>query len=49
MSKNFEKFKKYYDDGFWNEERVRNVAGKGAITQEECEEIINGKKVQTLS
>lgn len=40
MSKNFEKFKKHYDNGFWDEERVRNVAEKGAITQEECAEIL---------
>ena len=39
----FEKVKRYYDSGLWSEERVRNVAEKGAITQEECEEIINGK------
>lgn len=45
MSKDFEKFKRYYDSGFWNEERVKNVAEKGAITEEEFE-IIVGKKFE---
>lgn len=39
----FEKVKRYYDSGLWNEERVQNVTEKGAITQEECKKILNGK------
>lgn len=40
MSKNFEKIKKYYDTGLWNEVRVRNMVLKGIITEDEYEEII---------
>ena len=36
----FEKIKKYYDSGLWNEERVRNVVIKGVITEEEYELIV---------
>lgn len=39
-SKNFEKIKKYYDEGFWNEARVRNAVVKGMITEAEFAEII---------
>lgn len=38
MSKNFEKVKNYYDNGMWNEARVRNAVGKW-ITEEEYKEI----------
>lgn len=38
-SKYFEKVKKYYDEGFWNDIRVRNAVLKGWITEEEFEEI----------
>lgn len=38
-SKMFEKIKKYYDDGLWNKEMVRNAVIKGKITAEEYEEI----------
>lgn len=38
-SKNFEKIKKWYDDGVWNETRVRNAVVKGMITEEEFTEI----------
>ena len=41
----FEKVKRYYDSGLWDEERVRNVAAKGIITLEEYE-IIVGKKYE---
>ena len=41
----FEKVKKYYDSGLWNEERVRNIVAKGIITFEEFE-IIVGKKYE---
>lgn len=43
MSKNFEKFKRHYYNGFWDEERVRNIVTVGAITEEEFELIV-GKK-----
>lgn len=39
-SPKFEKVKKYYDEGFWNEARVRNAVTKGWITEQECEEIL---------
>lgn len=35
----FEKIKKYYDDGLWNKEMVRNAVIKGKITPEEYAEI----------
>jgi hypothetical protein len=37
-SKNFEKVKKYYDDGIWSKARVYNAVGKW-ITAAEYEEI----------
>ena len=37
-SKNFNKVKKYYDDGLWSKAKVRAVVGKW-ITAEEYEEI----------
>lgn len=42
MSKNYEKVKKHYDDGFWDEERVRVMVAKSVITAEEFQ-IITGK------
>ena len=42
-SKNYDKVKKYYDDGFWNEARVRSAVVKGWITEEEFEEIVGFK------
>lgn len=39
MSKDFEKIKKYYDNGLWNKARVKNMALKGIITEEEYREI----------
>lgn len=38
-SKDFEKIKKYYDDGFWTKKMVKNAVIKGKITAEEYEEI----------
>lgn len=38
MSKNFEKVKKYYENGMWNIARVKNAVGKW-ITAEEYEKI----------
>lgn len=37
-SKNFNKVKKYHDDGLWSKAKVRAVVGKW-ITAEEYEEI----------
>lgn len=37
-SKNYEKVKKYYDDGMWNKTKVHNAVGKW-ITKEEYKEI----------
>ena len=39
-SKNFEKVKKYYDDGLWTFYRACNAVGKW-ITEKEYEEITN--------
>ena len=38
-SKQFEKVKRYYDDGMWTIARVRNAVVKGWITEEEFVEI----------
>lgn len=38
-SKDFEKIKRYYDNGFWTKKMVKNVVVKGKITAEEYEEI----------
>jgi len=38
-SKNFEKYKRYYDSGLWNKTMLYNIVGKGKITPEEYEEI----------
>lgn len=35
MSKNFKKIKEYYDNGLWNEVRVRNMVVKGVLTENE--------------
>ena len=43
-SKNFEKFKKYYDKGLWTKEQLYLVVGKKTgITPEEYEEITGEK------
>lgn len=44
MSKDFEKFKRYYNEGYWNEEKLRNITVKGAITWDEYYKIIQNKK-----
>lgn len=41
MSKMFEKIKKYFEEGLWSEEWVRNAEGKW-LTEEEVKEILNG-------
>lgn len=38
-SKNFDKVKKYYDEGRWNKYRVSEAVKKGWITPAEYEEI----------
>lgn len=38
-SKKFNKVKTYYDEGFWNEAKVRNAVVKGWLTKEEFTEI----------
>ena len=38
-SKQYEKVKKYYDDGMWTIARVRNAVVKGWITEDEFVEI----------
>ena len=35
----FEKIKKYYDSGIWNEQRVREAVAKNVITAEEFKAI----------
>lgn len=35
----FEKIRKYYESGVWDEQRVRNAVVKGAITPEQFTEI----------
>ena len=43
MSKNFEKIKKYYDEGLWTKNMVYNVVGKKTgITAEEYQ-LITGE------
>jgi uncharacterized XkdX family phage protein len=38
-SKNFEKVKKYYDNGLWSKAKVKNAVVKEWITAAEYEEI----------
>lgn len=38
-SKQFDKVKRYYDDGMWTIARVRNAVVKGWITEDEFVEI----------
>lgn len=35
----FSKIKKYYEDGLWNKEMVRNAVRKGKITAEQYKDI----------
>ena len=35
----FEKIKKYYEQGLWNENRVREAHARGFITPEQFKEI----------
>lgn len=36
----YEKIKRWYALGLWTEDMVKNAVTKGAITQEQCNEII---------
>ena len=36
----FEKIKKWYKQGLWNENMVRNALNKGVITEEQLNEIL---------
>lgn len=38
-SQNFEKYKRYYDNGLWVKEMVLNITKRGKLTPEEYEEI----------
>lgn len=38
-SKNFDKYKGWYESGLWNRGMLYNIVGKGKITAEEYEEI----------
>lgn len=44
----FEKVKKYYDNGLWDINRVRNAVIKGWITEEQFKEI-TGESEQEYS
>jgi hypothetical protein len=39
----YEKIKKWYRQGLWTEEMIKNASNKGIITEEEFNEIINSK------
>ena len=39
----FEKIKRYYEEGLWTKEMVRNAVKKGKITIEQYEEIVGEK------
>lgn len=43
MSKNFEKIKRYYEEGLWGIGRVRNMVVIGNITEQEFYEITKEK------
>ena len=36
----FEKIKKWYQQGLWDEEKVQNAVKKGVLTAEEAAEIL---------
>ena len=38
-----EKIEKWYKQGLWTEQMVRNAVTKGKLTAEEAEEILSGK------
>lgn len=44
MSKFAEKVRGYHAAGIWTDAMVRNAVAKGRISQDECDEILNGKE-----
>ena len=38
----YEKIKKWYEQGLWTEEMVKQAVEKGVITQDEYDELIGG-------
>ena len=36
----FEKIKRWYNQGLWNEKMVRNAVEKGVLTEEQANEIL---------
>lgn len=48
MSKNFEKIKKYYEEGRWSQQMVYNVVGKKSGITEEEYELIVGEKYESI-
>ena len=43
MSKDFNKIKDWFMNGFWSEKRVRDAVKMGKITKEECDIILSIK------
>lgn len=39
----FEKIKKWYKQGLWNEQMVRNAFNKNVLTEEQMNEILGGE------
>ena len=44
-SKNFEKIKKWYEQGLWSEAQVQKAVKKGQITSAEYKEIVGENNV----
>ena len=40
----FEKIKKWYKQGLWNEQMILNAFAKGVITEEQLNEILSVKE-----
>lgn len=36
----FERIKKWYEQGLWTEQMVRNAVTKGVLTEEQAEEVL---------
>ena len=41
----FEKIKKWYQQGLWDEEKVQNAVKKGVLTADEASEILSADGV----
>ena len=39
MSKNYDKFKAYYEQGLWDKRKLHDIVSKGALTPEEYRQI----------